>query len=136
MIRNRSGEEAARAALETVGVRLIEAPVEGGRLRLRAALAALGAAGISRVLAEGGAGLAAGLVAADLVDEIALFQAGRVIGAEGLGAVGPLGGFGLGAVEGAPRFELLAHERVGSDTLGLWRAVGRAETLARDAPAL
>lgn len=127
---------AARAALAAAGVRLIGAPVEGGRLRLRAAMTALGSAGLSRVLAEGGAGLAAGLLAADLVDEIALFQAGRVIGAEGLGAIGALGGVGLGAVEGAPRFELVAHERVGSDIFGLWRAAGRAETLARDAPAL
>ncbi|MGL5010077.1 MAG: bifunctional diaminohydroxyphosphoribosylaminopyrimidine deaminase/5-amino-6-(5-phosphoribosylamino)uracil reductase RibD, partial [Paracoccaceae bacterium] len=57
--------EAAGEALRKAGVQLIAA---GGELTARAALLALADRGLTRILCEGGATLAASLLAADLVD--------------------------------------------------------------------
>lgn len=62
-----------------------------GRVEPGAALQALGERGITRVLAECGAELAASLLAADLVDRIAWFRAPSVMGGDGRGALGALG---------------------------------------------
>ena len=61
-----------------------------GGLDLAALLGALAQRGVTRVLAEGGAGLAAGLLRADLVDRIAWFHAPGIMGGDGLPAVRPL----------------------------------------------
>jgi diaminohydroxyphosphoribosylaminopyrimidine deaminase/5-amino-6-(5-phosphoribosylamino)uracil reductase len=108
----------ARAAWAAAGARLIEA-AEGaeGHLCPRAALGALAAQGLTRVLCEGGGRLAARLLAEGLVEEVALFSAGRVIGAEGTAAVGPLALPGLAA---APRLSLRELRAVGGDVLTLW----------------
>ncbi|MFT6531598.1 MAG: diaminohydroxyphosphoribosylaminopyrimidine deaminase [Limimaricola cinnabarinus] len=92
-----------------------------GQVDVGAALAALGEAGLTRVFCEGGAALAASLLAADLVDELALFTAGCAIGAEGTPALAAMGNDRLGD---APRLELAAHERVGADLMSLWRRPG------------
>lgn len=114
-----------RAALERAGARLLEVPAQGGMLDLPAAMGALARAGLSRVLCEGGGRLAAGLVSAGLVDEIALFGAGRLIGADGRPVMGPLG---LAHLAEAPHYALARVERVGGDVLSLWRR----EAAARD----
>lgn len=115
------GPDAAAAAAERLtgaGAVLLPVPVDGAeRLDLATGLARLAERGITRVLAEGGGRLAAALVAAGLVDEIALFQAGLAIGAEGHGCLGPLG---FERLAEAPRFRLVAHERIGADTLSRW----------------
>ena len=54
---------------------------------LTAAMTALGAAGLTRVLVEGGGQLAAALLRADLVDRIAWFHAPSVMGGDGWPAV-------------------------------------------------
>jgi diaminohydroxyphosphoribosylaminopyrimidine deaminase/5-amino-6-(5-phosphoribosylamino)uracil reductase len=82
-------------------------------------LAALGQAGLTRVLCEGGAGLAAGLIGAGLADRLALFTAGKAIGASGHPALGPLG---LPSLAAAPRFDLLETRDLGGDVLSLWDA--------------
>lgn len=89
-----------------------------GRLDLGAAMRALAARGITRVLCEGGGRLAAALIGAGLADEIVWVSAGAAIGAEGRPAVGPLGLLRLGE---APRFDLVSEERVGADLLSVWR---------------
>ncbi len=89
-----------------------------GRLDLAAALAALGARGVTRVLCEGGGRLGAALLRAGLVDELVWFSAGAAIGAEGRPALGPLG---LGALAEAPRFGLVREERLGADLMSVWR---------------
>ncbi|WP_240757936.1 bifunctional diaminohydroxyphosphoribosylaminopyrimidine deaminase/5-amino-6-(5-phosphoribosylamino)uracil reductase RibD [Palleronia sediminis] len=106
-----------RAAWAAKGARLIELPVRGGQLDPVAMLEALGAAGLTRVLCEGGASFAAALIQADLVDRLALFSAGIAMGAEGLPALGALG---LGRLADAPRFRLASVEQVGPDTLSQW----------------
>jgi diaminohydroxyphosphoribosylaminopyrimidine deaminase/5-amino-6-(5-phosphoribosylamino)uracil reductase len=109
----------ARAeALSGLGVRLLPVPAGEGGIDPGAALARLAQHGITRVLCEGGGRLAAALVAAGLADEIALFQAGRAIGADGRPGLGALG---LGRLADAPAFRLAAEARVGDDLLTLWR---------------
>ncbi len=78
------------------------------------ALQALGKRGLTRVLVEGGAGLAAGLLRHDLVDRLAWFNAPAAIGAEGVDAVA---GLGLEKLAEIPRFERLTVEPVGEDVL-------------------
>lgn len=106
------------AALDALGVERMATAGAPGALDLCDALSALGARGLTRVLCEGGGRLAAALLRADLVDEIAWFSAGAVIGADGAAAVGPLG---LGALAEAPRFARARTETLGPDVLTLWR---------------
>lgn len=114
----------ARAAFwQAAGARLLPVPTgAGGALDPAAMLATLGAEGVTRVLCEGGGRLAAALLAAGLVDRLAVFAAGLALGAEGRPAIGPLG---LEALAAAPRFRLAGVEAVGPDILSHWeRAEG------------
>ena len=108
----------ARAA--EIGDRATLVPVatgQGGQLDPAAMLAALGAAGLTSVLCEGGGALAASLLAAGLVDEMVAFTAGLALGAEGWPALGALG---IGPLAEAPRFRLAGVEAVGGDVLHRW----------------
>ena len=109
--------DAARKAWTTTGATLIETPEANGHLDLTAALQALAAKGLTRILSEGGATLAAALVKARLVDDLALFSGGLLIGAEGHPALGPLG---LTALADGPRPRLREARTLGPDTLSLW----------------
>jgi diaminohydroxyphosphoribosylaminopyrimidine deaminase/5-amino-6-(5-phosphoribosylamino)uracil reductase len=85
-------DAARREAFRACGVELIElARGADGEIAMEAALKALGARGLTRVLVEGGAQLAALLVRARLVDHVAWFRAPRLIGGDGLAAVLPFG---------------------------------------------
>ena len=81
------------------------------------ALVALAARGVTRVLVEGGAMVAAELVKADLVDRIVWFHAGAVIGGDGMGAVLPLG---RAKLDDAPRFRRLSLAPIGADAMSVW----------------
>lgn len=107
----------ARQAWEKTGARLIEVAESDGALDPAAMLAALGQQGLTRVFCEGGGQLAAALLSAGLIDDLALFSAGVALGADGLAAVGPLA---RTALKDAPRFSLLSTEQIGADTLSLW----------------
>jgi len=108
----------ARARWEAQGGEIVAAAAAGdGRIDPGAALAALGARGITRVFCEGGGALAASLLAAGLVDEVLGFTAGVMLGAEGRPALGALG---IGALAEAPRFRLLESVSVGADVLHRW----------------
>ena len=111
----RDGGDAARhQGFRAAGVELIELPGAAEGIDLDAALGALGQRGITRVLVEGGAGLAAGLLRRGLVDRVAWFHAPAAIGAGGIDAVGRLGFEKLAEI---PRFERLTLEPVGEDVL-------------------
>ncbi len=102
-----------RSFWQDSGARLIALPDTQAETALRA----LAAEGITRVLCEGGATLAAALIRAALVDEIALFQGGLLIGNEGHPLIGPLH---LDLLADAPRPLLRSVRQIGTDTLSLW----------------
>ncbi len=115
----RSADAARRAALLAAGVTLIDVDADSsGRIDLLAALAALGERGITRLLIEGGARLAAALLRARLVDRLAWFHAPLLIGGDGTPAVAALG---LDRLADAPGFERLSVARVGDDMLTTFR---------------
>lgn len=111
-----SGAEVSAAVL--AGAKSL--PVDVGKTGLpdpTSLCQALGAAGLTRVLVEGGGLLAASLLQAGLVDRLALFTGGKAIGAEGRAALGPLG---LDRLTEAPGFDLVSTRAVGGDTFSLW----------------
>ena len=98
------------AGVEVVTIRRSAA----GGLLPRPMLAALAARGVTRVLVEGGAGLAAALLRTGLVDRLVWFHAPGLMGAEGLASMGPLG---LTALSAMPRFRLKATRAMGEDVM-------------------
>lgn len=109
--------ESARAAWAASGARLIACPSEGPHLNLTETFRALAAEGLTRILIEAGGQFAAALIRAHLVDELALFQAGCLIGADGIPVLGPLG---LQALADAPRPTLSETIPCGPDILTRW----------------
>jgi diaminohydroxyphosphoribosylaminopyrimidine deaminase/5-amino-6-(5-phosphoribosylamino)uracil reductase len=103
-----------RRAFADLGVTLIE--VAGAEVGVdpTLALAALGESGLTRLLVEGGAQLAASLLRADLVDRIAWFHAPAVMGADAWPAVQA---FGIYRLDAMPRFARTAETRLGDDML-------------------
>jgi diaminohydroxyphosphoribosylaminopyrimidine deaminase/5-amino-6-(5-phosphoribosylamino)uracil reductase len=107
-----------RRAWTDLGAQLIEIPFQAdGQLDLSAMMQRLGERGLTRVLCEGGARLAAALVEDGLVDEIVSYGAGLVLGSEAIPAVGPLD---IAALQLAPRFRLVDVATVGPDMRSRW----------------
>ena len=103
------------------GVRRIEAAAgSDGRPALAPALDALRAAGISRVLVEGGGQVAASFLRAGLVNRIEWFRAPILLGSEGRPCLGALA---LARLADAPRFTRVSVEALGED---LWERYERA----------
>ena len=105
------------AMWEALGAHCFPCEILGGAVDLGSALAALAGAGLTRVLCEGGGGLAASLLSAGLVDELVGFSAGVLIGAEGTPALAALG---VERLADAPRFQLAQVQRIGADVLQRW----------------
>lgn len=101
---------------EALGARCLLVP--GGPRDMSAALGALAAQGITRVLSEGGGEVAAGLLRAGLADEVVAFGAGLALGAEGRAMVGDLG---VERLAQAPRLRLAELRTVGGDAMAVWR---------------
>ena len=112
------GPSADTSGWVAAGAECLEVPVLGAQLDLRAALQALAVRGLTRIFCEGGAGLAAALVGAGLVDDLITFTAGAMIGEEGRAAMGPLG---LNVLADAPRLRLVSQAAVGGDVQTHWR---------------
>jgi len=119
-------DDAARArveALTAAGLRLLQVKRSDGGVDLGAALDALGREGVVDLLVEGGARLAGGLVAGDLVDEIHWYLAPIALGAAGTAA---LFGPSPESPDLALRYALDRVERAGDDVaLTLLRAKAR-----------
>lgn len=109
--------EVARRAWVASGATLIETPETEGHLDVRAAVKTLASKGLTRILSEGGSTLAAALINAGLVDELALFSSGVMIGSNGHPALGSLP---LLELSQAPKPTLLKIEKMGSDILSTW----------------
>ncbi len=80
-----------RQALEAAGARLLDVPVRGGHLDLRAALRRLAREGLTQLLVEGGGELAAALLRKQLVDDLHWWMSPLLLGGDGRPALGPLG---------------------------------------------
>ncbi len=119
LVHDERAEKPVLDAWAGLGARLFACPTgSDGQLDPSAALAALGEAGLTRVFCEGGGALAASLLGAGLVDELAVFSAGLAIGAEGQAMLGALG---LRRLAAAPRFTLVDTRPLGADVLSRWR---------------
>ena len=103
---------AAARALQDLGVEVLYAPAQAGRLDVAAVLALLAGRGITRLMVEGGPTVAASFVSADLVDEAALFHSAKIIGADGIDA---LEGLSLDAL--TSRMTSLRRAPVGDDSV-------------------
>ena len=109
------GQDGRHAAWRGAGVDVIEvAADEDGRPALAAAIEALAARGLTRVLVEGGGRLAAALLGAGLVDRIEWFRAPGAIGGDGVPALAALG---VERVRDMARFVRISSVPVGEDVL-------------------
>jgi diaminohydroxyphosphoribosylaminopyrimidine deaminase/5-amino-6-(5-phosphoribosylamino)uracil reductase len=113
VIRNGTDRE-RRNAFADLGVTLIEVAGTDTGIDPVAALNALGDAGLTWILVEGGAQLAASLLRADLVDRIAWFHAPAVMGGDAWPAVQA---FGIEQLAAMPRFTRVRVTPFGDDML-------------------
>lgn len=110
------GNDPARLeAFQDAGVETIEIPQSADHsVDPLAALEALAANGVTRVLVEGGAHLSAALLRAELVDRLAWFRSGAIMGGDGLPAAVA---FGIDHLSEMPRFERVSVREVGDDLM-------------------
>jgi diaminohydroxyphosphoribosylaminopyrimidine deaminase/5-amino-6-(5-phosphoribosylamino)uracil reductase len=105
---------------QALGVESLACNVNEGRVDLESVLNALAEQGLTRVFCEGGGALAASLLAEGLVNRLEVFQAGKVIGGDGVAAVAAMG---VARLSDAPNFQLVATRRIGGDVLTSWDRV-------------
>ncbi|MDB5575763.1 MAG: riboflavin biosynthesis protein RibD [Bradyrhizobium sp.] len=116
-------EAPAAMKLGAAGAQVIRVPTTTTPppgLDLAAVLHALAEKGITRLLVEGGARVAASFVAADLADEVWLLRGASPVGADGVPALEALP---LSAITQSPAFRLRASETLQSDTLTIYERI-------------
>jgi len=104
-------EEQARK-YEARGVEVVRTDSSSDGLTLDGVLVALSKRGVRGVLVEGGGETASRFLKNGLVDKLTFFYAPKLLGAEGIPGVGPLG---LERVADAGRYEISAVEQLGED---------------------
>lgn len=116
------GEAARRrAAYESAGVVVAGVPADAnGRPDLEKVVSLLAERGITRLMVEGGAEIAAALLRADLVDRLIWFRAPAIIGGDGLSAAA---GLGVDKLDEASHFTLMSARPVGADMLETYERV-------------
>ena len=107
----------AIARLGAAGAQVSRIATPGALLNPSAVLSALAEEGITRLMVEGGARVAASFVAAGLVDEVWLLRGPETIGTDGIPALDALP---LSALTGSPAFKTRASESLGKDTLTIY----------------
>lgn len=112
-----SAPEDARQRWRNAGAELLDCPTNSEGLMPDQMLQVLGQRGITRLLCEGGGHLGASLLRAELVDELIVFSAGKVIGSEGRPGLAQLG---LTQLVDAPHFKLTALQQIGDDIVHIW----------------
>jgi diaminohydroxyphosphoribosylaminopyrimidine deaminase/5-amino-6-(5-phosphoribosylamino)uracil reductase len=113
------GDKRRRQTYVDCGLDVIEAsPGPDGALDLVQVMGQLAGRGLTRLLVEGGARLAATLLRDRLVDRLAIFRAPSVIGGDGLPAAT---GFGLERLADMPGFVALETIELGQDRLETYR---------------
>jgi diaminohydroxyphosphoribosylaminopyrimidine deaminase/5-amino-6-(5-phosphoribosylamino)uracil reductase len=113
-LHRRGADPELMTVLNAAGARLIEVAGAEHGVDLVAGMQALGDAGLTRVLVEGGARIAGALLRAGLVDRIAWFHAPAVMGGDGWPAAQA---FGTAALAGMPRFQRVGARPIGDDML-------------------
>jgi diaminohydroxyphosphoribosylaminopyrimidine deaminase / 5-amino-6-(5-phosphoribosylamino)uracil reductase len=108
---------AAELALHAQGVEVIRVAGAAGGLDLSGVLKHLAERGITRLMVEGGARIAAAFVAADLVDAAALFWSPNALGSDGVDA---LAGLPIAALTNSQRLVMRGEESLGADRLELF----------------
>lgn len=115
-----AGSDASRErelALQKHGVQVVRTAASAGRINLPLALRALAARGITRLMVEGGPRVAAAFIAADLVDEAALFRSPKFIGVDGIEA---LEGMALTALTQSERLRAVETDTIGPDLVEIF----------------
>jgi diaminohydroxyphosphoribosylaminopyrimidine deaminase/5-amino-6-(5-phosphoribosylamino)uracil reductase len=100
-------------ALRALGVDVIRVPAGAAGIDPAAALRALAARGITRLMVEGGPRVAASFLDAGLVDEALLLRAPKELGPDGIDAIE---GGSLADIAQSGRFRSLGSETLGPDT--------------------
>ncbi len=111
----RKASKVAGEILQQKGCKVFRVTDKNGRLDLAAVFKTLAGEGITRLMVEGGPTLAASFVAADLVDEAALFYSEKLIGDDG---IAPLEGMPLDLL--TSRLHVRNSEQIGADTLEIF----------------
>jgi diaminohydroxyphosphoribosylaminopyrimidine deaminase/5-amino-6-(5-phosphoribosylamino)uracil reductase len=109
-----------RKMLEAQGVQILEVAAGNGHVDPAAALAALGEAGVTRLMVEGGAQVSTALLRAGLVDQICWFRAPTLIGGDGLP---PFGDLGVSDMSALPAFRTISSTTLGNDILDIFARV-------------
>ena len=113
------GDKRRRQTYIDCGIEVIESPPgHDGALDLGQVMARLAEHGLTRLLVEGGAKLAAALLRDELVDRLAIFRAPSLIGGDGLPAAT---GFGLQRLADMPQFVPMETMQLGRDELETYR---------------
>src|SRR4029077_7518051 len=113
------GDKRRRQIYVDCGIEVIEAPAgSDGALDLVQVMGRLAAHGLTRLLVEGGARLAAAMLRDKLVDRLAIFRAPSLIGGDGLPATA---GFGLERLADMPGFVPMETIELGQDRLETYR---------------
>lgn len=108
-----------REAYKKCGAQVIILPSSGQGVSLVALMRALQAIGVMHVVCEGGGRLVGSLLKAGLVDEMVMFVAPVILGAQGLASVGAVDW----ALPKAPRMSVVESSRVGDDVMIRLRAM-------------
>ena len=75
-------DDSGRGELEEAGAEVVKMPGDSSQVDIAAVLDDLGAREINNLLVEAGPALAGSLIAADLVDELVIYQAPHIMGSE------------------------------------------------------
>lgn len=111
----RDDNDASRIAdYRSRGVDVLTVPASDEGVDVTAGLATLARRGVTRVLVEGGGRLAASLAKRGLVDRLVWFRAPRLLGGDGLAAVGAMG---LDRLADSPLFTRTSVTDVGADVM-------------------
>jgi diaminohydroxyphosphoribosylaminopyrimidine deaminase / 5-amino-6-(5-phosphoribosylamino)uracil reductase len=118
----KGGDELRLKAYRECGVEVLEVePDPDGYPNTLRSLEMLAEKGITRLLVEGGAGIAAAFLRAGVIDRIAWFRASTIMGGDGVPAVAS---YGLEHLKYIWRFETSSITRVGDDWLETYRRQG------------
>lgn len=110
-----TNDTSRKAALESAGAHIIEAPLKDGKLDLVWLMEQLGSLNIDSVLVEGGGTLNESLLKANLVNALMVYIAPKIIG--GSQSKTPVEGIGFSTPDEAIKFNLHHMKQIGEDIL-------------------